>query len=367
MELYMPRSRLGVVAGFLLVAVLVFRIWSVLSFAHGKLPFGYDSYSYLTAAQAIAQGTDPVGINLNPYAPKATFQVAEYLYPPLLAVSLIPLAALPIDVGVTLWLGIVALTTIAVIAVLRRWLSWWLAAGAVVLFLPTWESLWLGQINAAIAVLGGLALLEAQNRSARSGVWLALGALIKIMPGVGIAVLVVQRRWRAVGLAAIVGFGCVLLTLPFVSLEMWLHGFVYAARHGQYTDDQVSWTALLRALPGMGQVLGPLLLAGTIVGITLWRARQSDLVMALSAAWIVPLLIGTVIWEEQMIIVLPVLALLWQTSRRGRMLAAATWLSITLIGGWSVPAVLTICWLFCCWSHALSDPQPRTLRTLRTT
>lgn len=373
-----PMSRLTAIVGdrrrvllglalLLVYVVLAVRIYSVLSFSVGKVPFGVDAYAYIGGGRAYAQGIDPVGINLNPLVPEAPFEVPPYLYPPPLGVAMMPLTLLPFRIGMALWLIGVLATTIALSVLLRRWTGWLAAIAAVWLFLPTWESLWLGQINALIALLVLLTIVAAQRDDDRSGAWLAAGTLLKIVPALGLPVLVLHRRWRAVLLALGVIAAVFAVTLPIVPLESWYRGFVYAAISAEPSPQHVSWPAFFRQYPQpIPDLIGyglPLLL----IGVTLWRSRAITMAWGVSAMVLLPLLAARVVWEAHMIIVLPVLALCWAAGRRGQILAATAWIGITLLGGIVVPMMLTLIWVACCWPQLLDRPvvAPTSARALR--
>ncbi len=348
------RSRIYAIAMAGLIILCGLRIALVLSSVVGVLPVGGDANAYLAAARAILHGQSPVGGNGAQFLPEATAGIPPYLYPPFLALALLPLAALPYPASLYLWIALVAAASALLIYVLRGFVGWPAAVAGVIFFLPTWESLWLGQVNAIVAVLMAVTLrMSGQQRDRSLGVALGLGVLLKITPVLGLLALVARRRWRSIAAAAITIIGVVALSLPLIPLDAWYSGALSALRN---TDDSplfLSWTAILRHQRGLVGALGPPVIIISMVAVTAWRSRSVSLRLGLAAAFILPLLISNIIWHYTAILALPALAVLWQHSMRARLIALATWALISLIGGVWQPVMLTLCWCICCWPQLL--------------
>jgi hypothetical protein len=258
----------------------------------------------------------------------------------------------------TIWLIIVLAATLALIPLLRPLVGWAAASIGVLFFLPTWQSLWLGQVNALLAVTLALALLAClRGQEARVGLSLVLGAFLKVTPVIALLVLARRGRWRVISSACALTLAVVLLSLPFVSLEAWYSGSLYALTSTWTLPQLVSWTAILRRYPGLVGTAGPLVLSTLMLAITLIRSRNGDMLLALAGAYILPLLISGIVWQYQALVVLPALAVLWRHSGRGRMITFVTWLAITLLGGVWQPILLTLCWVGCCWPQLLGPPD----------
>jgi len=172
---------------------------------------GNDLSIYLDAAQAVHQGESP-------------FEVFGYLYLPVFAVFLAPLAWLPAWLAVGLWqvLSWAALLWSAKACArlvggraASPWIGWFA-------LLATWRlldsNLSYGQAN-AFTLAAILASLEAAlaGRATRAGLWVGWATAFKILPGILLLVYALQRRWRAfwVGLAA---FAVLALLLPSIAL-----------------------------------------------------------------------------------------------------------------------------------------------------
>lgn len=148
-----------------------------------------DEHAYWLAARRLIEGQplyDPTVTIITPYA---------YLYPPPLAQALVPIAAV-----VPSWLfsaGWIVLMGVAL---------WWLAgrdvirALALVAFLPVAVEFWFRNVHLFLAVLVVLGL----RRWAGA---FAVGAAIKIAPGLGIPYLALRGRWRPAVASAFVGLG----------------------------------------------------------------------------------------------------------------------------------------------------------------
>jgi hypothetical protein len=167
---------LAAVGGALLVIVAVTR-WNVPS----------DEHAYWLAARRIIEGLplyDPAVSVVTPYA---------YLYPPPLAQVLVPVALI-----VPAWLFSAGWTALMGVAL------WWLAgrdlirALACVAFLPVAVEFWFRNVHLFLAVLLVLGLR-------RWAGWFAVGAAIKVSPGLGIAYVALRGRWRDAAIAALFG------------------------------------------------------------------------------------------------------------------------------------------------------------------
>ncbi len=156
---------------------------------------GQDEHAYWLAAQRLLNGQplyDPTATSVTPFA---------YWYPPTLAQVLVPIAAiLPSRAFDLAWVGleIVCLLWIA------RWRP--LVALALVVFLPITVELSYSNVHLVLAALIVLGL--------RRWPWaFAIGAAIKLAPGLGILYLLLRRRWRDAGIAIAVGLVILLISV----------------------------------------------------------------------------------------------------------------------------------------------------------
>jgi len=170
-----------------------------------------DFRCYYLAAQHVAHGESP-------------YLADGYLYPPLLACVLTPLAALDYLPARWVWFlfSHACLLTAA-------WLTWrYLGSGriAACIVAVVWafgaaagESLSLGQIGPELTLL--LAMTYTLSGT-RQGACIAAAFAVKLVPGVLGAILVMRRDWRALFVAAVLA--AVLLAVPWWIVQCCLTG-----------------------------------------------------------------------------------------------------------------------------------------------
>jgi Glycosyltransferase family 87 len=182
---------LAAVGGVLLLVVAVNR-WGIPS----------DEHAYWLAAQRLLNGEplyDPTATIVTPYA---------YWYPPVVAQALAPIAAvLPSEAFTAAW------TVLLLVCI-------WFLGGrtplgglALIAFLPVAVELWFRNIHLVLAVLLVLGIR-------RWPALFAVGASIKIAPGLGIVYLAAGGRWRAAGLATAVGLAILAVSVA-LSPDAW--------------------------------------------------------------------------------------------------------------------------------------------------
>jgi hypothetical protein len=146
-----------------------------------------DEHAYWLAARRLVDGQplyDPTVTIITPFA---------YLYPPPLAQVLVPVAAIVPD-----WLFTVGWTVLMGLAL------FWLAgrdplrALAMIAFPPVAVEFWFRNVHLFLAVLVVLGLRHASG-------WFAVGAAIKVSPGLGVPYLAVRGRWRDAAKATAIG------------------------------------------------------------------------------------------------------------------------------------------------------------------
>jgi hypothetical protein len=161
-----------------------------------------DEHAYWLAARRIIEGQplyDPAATIVTPFA---------YLYPPPLAQSLVPVAAV-----VPSWLFSAGWTALMGLAL------FWLAgrdvlrALALVAFPPVAVEFWFRNVHLFLAVLIVLALRRAAPA-------FAVGAAIKVSPALGIPYLALRWRWREAAIAAAVGLAMLVASVA-LSPDAW--------------------------------------------------------------------------------------------------------------------------------------------------
>lgn len=224
-------------------------MWQILPALDAKLS---DFFFYYRAAQQIRAGASP-------------FSSYGYIYPPLLAGLLTPLASLDYVTARQVWFVFSQLCLLAAAGIVWRALGRdWLAACSVAFVWAAgeaaWESLLYGQIGPQLTLL--LALAYTQS-GWRRGFAVGLGTAIKILPGVaGLALLLaaLERGQRAADrrslrstIAAAVLSVLLLTAVPWLYVGCCLSGPAAPAstRFFGGTPAILSWSlpsAVLRAL-----------------------------------------------------------------------------------------------------------------------
>jgi hypothetical protein len=161
-----------------------------------------DEHAYWLAARRIIEGQplyDPAATIVTPFA---------YLYPPPLAQALVPVAAV-----VPSWLFSAGWTVLMGLSL------FWLAgrdvirALALVAFPPVAVEFWFRNVHLFLAVLVVLGLRRAAGA-------FAVGAAIKVSPGLGIPYLAMRGEWRNAAIAAATGAAMLAISVA-LSPDAW--------------------------------------------------------------------------------------------------------------------------------------------------
>ncbi len=229
----MTRKRLSIKERLVVIVLAIAALVSGLYFARksGTNPevYGNDFSVYYHAAREVIAGRDPYQHSLGDWTP--------YIYPPLLAELIVPLAFLPLPVAAYLWFLINAASILA-----AAWMSanlasdqrelcapeelvadsgWWrgaIAAAAAVLVLRfVLDTFNLGQVNAVVAALAvAHVYLYARDRKALSAVALVLAVSIKLTPALLLLYHIAKLRLKfAVACAALLVAVTAISFLPF--------------------------------------------------------------------------------------------------------------------------------------------------------
>jgi len=301
-----PKRRLVV---FTILGFFVFlRLWSVLLGAGGS-SWGYDFSAYFLAAQRLATGValyDPAQLS-GAFPPQEHF---AYLYPPFLAVVLIPFTALSdFRAGMWIWSAIelFALVAATIVFARQRQLS-----GLVILLLICCE-LALAQVafelvmgNVQLILVGLFVLawvgIERGSRAGTYGAGIAIGVatIIKVFPGVLILWLLLTRRFRA-ALAVILTMAVLAaLTLPWVGFTGWFDYVRVLANIGPPVDvwSSISPTTVLSELTGFTLARWVVLGAGLIlIG---WAALRRPAPTSFAIALMVSILVVPTLYPHSM-------------------------------------------------------------------
>lgn len=236
------------VIGLLFVFVVAQRSWAG----------SQDEHAYWLGAQRLLAGQplyDPSATSVTPYA---------YWYPPPLAQALVPVAAIlparAFDIG---WIGLQLLCLL--------WIARWrpLVALALVVYLPIAVELSYSNVHLVLAALIVLGL--------RRWPWaFAIGASIKLAPGLGILYLLLRRRWRDGAVAIAVGL-VILVVSVAIGPSTW-SGFIATVQARGPGD-----ISGLLPIPYFARVIAALVVT-VIAGLVRPRLGEPLLVVAITIA-----------------------------------------------------------------------------------
>jgi hypothetical protein len=292
-----------------------------------------DFWVYARAAATIARGADPYGASATSIA-----QNTAYIYPPLLAWLVQPLVTLDLTTQALVGFAALQICFFAAIAIVTRALraSWQLAALVTLAGITSYwvrRDLYEGQVDLVILALEAV-WLWAWVRGGRwwGGVALAIGAALKVIPGVLILLPIARRRWQMVVGAIAVGV-VLFLALFGLNLEYATRVFPFLPGVVGNPESQSPASTLLRVfdpatLYGEPDRLGAwfhiLIVAVTaaFIAITAWRLRakaidlESAAIEGAAAVALLPLL-TPVTWGHHLVVeLIPLYVLAWVAIQR---------------------------------------------------
>ena len=276
--------------------------------------FAFDFLAYHQAAGRVLAGErlyDP-GIAV-------TGGFGLFYYPPPFALLMVPFGLLPADVATAVWLALSGVMLTAAIAILpvRTTVRWGtlLAAG---LSWPVAYALKLGQVGPLLLLLFAIGW-RTLDRPVPFGLVGAIGATVKIQPGLVLVWAVLTRRWAAV----LVGGGvlvaaAVVATVATGGLAAW-SDYLALLRNvsdpittpHNFTPGSVTYQLGAPVAAAVGvQVASTILAAGAVIFAALrLRADASFLVATVASQ-----LLSPVLWDHYaMLLLLPVA---WLLERR---------------------------------------------------
>ncbi len=303
-------------------------------------PHQEDFGAYYLAARALATGESPYDANAarRLAAAAGVEQHSPYIYPPLLALLLRPIAALPYSAAAAIWFVLSAAALLAALSLLRPvvQLPWrryrWVCAAA--FFLPpVHHTLQHGQITHFLLLMIVAAALSRPAGSA----WAGIAAALKVFPATLAAVYALSGR--VVGLVTMVG-SAVALTLagalaepaataefvqrvgPQLAVERRLapNNQSLDAVMSRWFETQWFVEPLIHA-PNAGRVASRLA-AAVIVGLTLWALvavrRADDAIVQFERFALVlaaTLIVSPIVWDHYYVLLLLPVAALYRGSR----------------------------------------------------
>jgi hypothetical protein len=370
--LYQPRWRRRLALAAAAAGVVVYAVSAVVQLAGlGQQSLRWDFAQFHQAAVDLAAGRDPYAGFLTS-CPAQHWCQGGYIFPPLLAELLRPLAGMRVETAAVVWLLITHVLVLATVVVMARALRDLLSTNtalvllaASLFFLPLYSELYFLQVGTLLTLLLALAgtslLRDAGDGDTAAGVWLALAAVLRVTPLLQAPALLrleagpKQRRVRARGLAAMLIVATALLLLlalatPYTAT--YFREVLPRIGGGTGSLDNVSLPGLLvrilrppsewdAGLPGATLILVALTLAFVVPTWLMWqralrgwldgaRARGLGYAAILAASPIV----SSITWQHHLVVELLVLALLAPTLQlrrtgvAGRRLRMGSWLAV---------------------------------------
>jgi alpha-1,2-mannosyltransferase len=285
---------------------------------------GYDLSVYLMGGDAFMHGLPVYDQQLpGPYGP------SHFSYPPTALLAFGPLSCLSLGVAhaIMLALGIAALW--AAIWITLKMLGFQRNAGLVGVALgiagcslwlqPTYDNLDQGQVNIILMflVVADFALRTRVPRLA--GILIGVATAVKLTPAIFIVYLLLARRFRAAGTAAITAValtGLGFLVAPADSKRYWLEGTFADHAHlifspvppGDVSNQSING-AVIRFFGDSGTIVWLVLALGVGIGglaIAVRADRQGAPLAGVLACAITGLLISPVSWDEHWIWIVPI-------------------------------------------------------------
>ncbi len=326
-----------------LITLLVFTI-ARYSFDSLLLPLmgrslsqGGDFQSYFVAALMVRERQNIYDlekrfalIEKNPALPVKT--KPPYLYPPLLAIALVPFTNFSFGAAYRVWVLVQQIFFVLAVLLLARNLAWLgrAALPAVILlagnFYPLYQNVDVGQINLLILLtLCASLFFWRREQFFWAGVMIALGAMLKVSPVLLLGLFVLQRQWRAVWGFTLATLVMLALFVAVVGLET-VTSFVTVSL-GSNIPQLIGWinnaslaAFFFRVTHGIGLAFleRPLwyasiaLILGALLVISYKKRAAASLEFALLySAWVVAsILVAPITWEHHLVVLLLPLGIL---------------------------------------------------------
>lgn len=276
--------------------------------------FAFDFLAYHQAAQRVLAGErlyDPSVL--------VTGGFGLFYYPPPFVLAIVPLGLLSATVASWIWLGLSAAMLVGAIGLLPvragvRWTTLLLAG----LSWPVAYALKLGQVGPLLLLLFALGW-RWLDRPARFGVIGALGAIVKIQPGIVLAWAVLTRRPVAVVVGVIVLLGAALTaTVALGGPSMWADyvGLLRNVSDPIQTPHNFTPGAVAFQIGLSTAVAAAIQVASSVAAVlaVIWSARRLRPDASFLVAVIASQLLSPVLWDHYALLLL--LPVAWLLERR---------------------------------------------------
>jgi alpha-1,2-mannosyltransferase len=234
-----------------------------------------------------------------------------FYYPPTFAPLILPFGLLSESTAVWTWTAILIGSFVVGTAVLpvARTVRWWivLLAG---LSWPFAYAVKLGQVGPILFLLFAIGWRWLDD-PIRLGASAALGTAIKLQPAIVFVWAILTRRWRAVGVGAVVLGVLVVISTAIAGVGAWSDFVTLVRQVGDPITTPHNFTpgaiAYQLGVPGdvasLIQLASTLLVLGTVVASARWATAEASYLVAVIASQ----LLSPVLWDHYaMILLLPV-------------------------------------------------------------
>ena len=298
---------------------------------------GFDFLAYHQAGERVLAGE-----RLYDPSVQQTGGFGLFYYPPPFVLGILPFALLPGDAATWLWLGLSVAMLVVAIAILPvrtsvRWATLLLAG----LCWPVAYALKLGQVGPLLLLLFAIGW-RWLDRPGAVGLTGALGAIVKIQPGIVLAWALLARRWREVVVGAvIVAVASAIATAVAGGPSIWTDYLTLlrnvsdpiATPHNFTPGATAYQLGVPTGVATTIQLVSSVAVAGAVVVAALRATQVAGYLVAVIASQ----LLSPVLWDHYaMLLLLPVAWLL----DRGQWWAAAIPLATTLTLLLPIPAAV---------------------------
>jgi alpha-1,2-mannosyltransferase len=314
-----------------IIAIASFGFGLAATLAAAGDTLGYDFLAYHQAAERLLDGQPLYDMS---YTETGGFGL--FYYPPTFAPLLIPFGLLSATTATWTWIGLSIVVFLAGVAVLptSRTVRWW------ILLLAGWSfpfvyAVKLGQVG---PILFGLLAIGWKwiDRPVGLGVTSALGAAIKIQPGLILVWALLSGRFRAVVVGAVVLIALALTATALAGFGAWGDFLVLLrtvsdpiSTDHNFTPGAIAYQSGLPAEVGAGlQLLSTVAALVAVVAAVRWATDEASYMVAVVASQ----LVSPILWDHYAVLLLLPVAYL---------LAAGRWwaLVIPLATAWPLVGV----------------------------
>jgi hypothetical protein len=273
----------------------------------------------------------------------STGTCGTYQYPPTFVLLAAPFSVFGFDVGNWLWIAaLIAAWAIGTALLPVRPTTRWMVLLLGAIGWPLIFGVRIGQVTPFLYLVFAVAWRNL-DRPPALGVSIAIGALLKLQPGILGLWLLVNREWRAIGYAVVTG-AIVVAAAAVVGLWDWV-GFFTLLRsltNAVTVDTNMALGATLHSLgldagvAGTIQTVNTVAILGLVVAAGLWLPRTPAFLIAVLASQ----LISPIVWSHYALLLL--LPVAWLLDRRqwwaAVIPAVHIWILLPFVPNWTYAA-----------------------------